>query len=458
VGSGGFGKTTLAASLCHDDDVIMACDGGILWVTLGQQPSLLGELGKLYLALTGETRAFYDADDAAIQVFAKLETKRCLLVIDDVWDVDHLKPFLRPAGATTRLLTTRLVQVAGEAADKESRISVAELTSDESVELLTSRLDTAGIRAERFRSLASRLGEWPLLLELANSTLREQVQFDETMEGALGWVNQSLDEAGVTAFDRADAAARNQAIAKTLEISLAGLGDMRERCLELSIFAEDADIPLSSAAAVWKQSELQTRKMAQRLGNLSLIKLNLAKSTFRIHDATRAYLATQLNDPLRIHGALADAWSVPARVSGEYPMRFAVFHLVEAMADPAQTAARCRQLIELYAELGGIEGENVERGEDRLVGGKVTLVHRRLWPALARLAGHFLPEQIAQVRQEHTASGRHVNHAVPFPQWAPQAVLQEAGALGEQEALALLGAWIARPAPSAKARRPPIPS
>lgn len=94
----------------------------------------------------------------------------------------------------------------------------------------------------------------------------------------------------------------------------------------------------------------------------------------------------------------------------------------------------------------------------RLVGGKVTLVHRRLWPALARLAGHFLPEQIAQVRQEHTGSGRHVNHAVPFPQWTPQAVMREAEALGEQEALDLLGAWIARPAPSIKARRPTIPS
>ena len=350
VGSGGFGKTTLAASLCHDDDVVMACDGGILWVTLGEQPSPVRELGKLYSALTGETRTFYDADDAAIQVFARLENKRCLLVIDDVWDVDHVKPFLRPAGGTTRLLTTRLVQVSGEVAEKEYRIPIAELTPEQSVELLTSRLDTAGIKAERFRSLANRLGEWPLLLELANSTLREQVQFDETVEGALKWVNQSLDEAGVTAFDRADAAARNQAIAKTLEISLAGLGDMRERCLELSVFAEDADVPLSLAAAVWKQSELQTRRMAQRLGNLSLIKLNLAKNTFRIHDATRAYLATQLKDPARIHGILADVWNVPARVSGEYPMRFAVFHLVEAMADPAQTASRCRQLIELLTD------------------------------------------------------------------------------------------------------------
>jgi len=35
LGAGGFGKTTLAAALCHDDDVITAFDDGILWVTLG---------------------------------------------------------------------------------------------------------------------------------------------------------------------------------------------------------------------------------------------------------------------------------------------------------------------------------------------------------------------------------------------------------------------------------------
>src|SRR5215472_12151194 len=44
----------------------------------------------------------------------------------------------------------------------------------------------------------------------------------------------------------------------------------------------------------------------------------------------------------------------------------------------------------------------------RLVNGKVTFVHRRLWPALARVAGQFPPRQIAQVFEEHTGSGRHI--------------------------------------------------
>jgi hypothetical protein len=43
----------------------------------------------------------------------------------------------------------------------------------------------------------------------------------------------------------------------------------------------------------------------------------------------------------------------------------------------------------------------------RLVNGKVTLVHRRLWPALVRVADRFPKEGLAAVDEEHTASGAH---------------------------------------------------
>jgi len=55
----------------------------------------------------------------------------------------------------------------------------------------------------------------------------------------------------------------------------------------------------------------------------------------------------------------------------------------------------------------------------RLVNGKITLVHRRLWPSLVRLANRFSPEQLSQVEREHTPTGRHVNREVSFPQWVP---------------------------------------
>ena len=78
----------------------------------------------------------------------------------------------------------------------------------------------------------------------------------------------------------------------------------------------------------------------------------------------------------------------------------------------------------------------------RLLGGKVTLVHRRLWPALVRLAGRFAPAQLARVSEEHTPSGRHASRQTPYPEWVPQGVLQQGGALGEAEALAAFGRWL----------------
>ena len=43
----------------------------------------------------------------------------------------------------------------------------------------------------------------------------------------------------------------------------------------------------------------------------------------------------------------------------------------------------------------------------KLVEGKITYVHRRLWPALIKLASRFRKEQLAKVWDEHTRSGAH---------------------------------------------------
>jgi hypothetical protein len=74
----------------------------------------------------------------------------------------------------------------------------------------------------------------------------------------------------------------------------------------------------------------------------------------------------------------------------------------------------------------------------RLVNGKVTLVHRRVWPALVRLADRFPPERLAALTEEHTESGRHRKVETPFPDWVPPDVQVAANALADADALAML--------------------
>jgi hypothetical protein len=70
----------------------------------------------------------------------------------------------------------------------------------------------------------------------------------------------------------------------------------------------------------------------------------------------------------------------------------------------------------------------------KLVDGKVTYVHRRLWPALVKLAARFDKVQLAKVDNEHTVSGAHRSVSTPFPNWVPEAVRREAGSLSVADA------------------------
>jgi hypothetical protein len=74
----------------------------------------------------------------------------------------------------------------------------------------------------------------------------------------------------------------------------------------------------------------------------------------------------------------------------------------------------------------------------RLVDGKVTLVHRRLWPALVRLADVFGPRRLAALQEEHTATGAHRTTQTPYPDWVPVDVLTAAATLSIDDANARL--------------------
>jgi hypothetical protein len=74
----------------------------------------------------------------------------------------------------------------------------------------------------------------------------------------------------------------------------------------------------------------------------------------------------------------------------------------------------------------------------RLVDGKITYVHRRLWPALVRLAGRFSKHRLAAVKEVHTASGQHKLLVTPFPEWVPKEVLRVAQKLTEKKAASQL--------------------
>ena len=77
----------------------------------------------------------------------------------------------------------------------------------------------------------------------------------------------------------------------------------------------------------------------------------------------------------------------------------------------------------------------------RLVGGKITYVHRRLWPALVRVAPQVPQRQLAMIQEVHTTTGRHLVKELAFPQWVPAQIQLQAQKLTAAQAISALGRW-----------------
>jgi len=315
-GAGGFGKTTLAAALCHDADVIENFDDGILWVTLGQHPNVIYSAIQLYAGLTDERPSFVNEEDAAVKVAEKLGERTCLLVIDDVWDPAHLKPFLRGGKQCARLVTTRNGDVAPPGA---KRVDVDEMSAAESSALLQAGLPD--LDAEKIREISKRLGNWPLALEAGRATLQQLLDAHDTPASALEYLETSLVEEGTGALPIEGALLASFDLLRT---------ENQSRLIELSIFPEDVAIPFASAGALWRLDLFHTKKAAIEIAKSSLLRIDLESGTMGLHDLLRIWLASRAEEVAALHSRLVDAWPDWNKLPDDYAWRWLPWHLAWA--------------------------------------------------------------------------------------------------------------------------------
>ncbi|MFL5587731.1 MAG: TIR domain-containing protein [Ktedonobacteraceae bacterium] len=311
-GAGGYGKTTMAIALCHDDQIQETFDGGILWVTLGQNPgNLLGKVEDLIYTLNREKPGFTSLEAAIVRLRELLAERDLLLVIDDAWDPTHLTPFLHLGKRCVRLITTRIATVLPSDA---WTIPVDSMQQNEAERLLranlieSKRTDTDE-ETRAFQDLTARLGECALLLKLANSFLRERVKGGQTLLDALTFLQEALDECGLTIFDP-------QAVEKMLVVSFQLLRtDELARYKELAIFPEDVDIPLATLQTFWAATaglrKIKTELLCERLYKLSLlVRFDPVNRTIRLHDVVRTYLRQEMGTEqlMSLHAQFLDSY------------------------------------------------------------------------------------------------------------------------------------------------------
>jgi NB-ARC domain/APAF-1 helical domain len=310
-GAGGYGKTTLARAICHEEAIQNSFDDGILWVTLGEQPGdIQSHVVELIEVLTNDRPGFKTTEAAVTRLSEVIGQRRMLIVIDDVWQAAHARPFLQFGRNCARLITTRNRDVLPPNA---KALDVDAMETSEATKLL--RFGLPDGEDVIFAKLAQRLGEWPLLLKLVNGALHKRLGAGQPLAAALTSVNGRLDRRGLTAFDAHNPVERADAVAKTLSVSLELFSeDERARFSELAIFPEDVDLPLAVVETLWSRTagfdEFDTEVLCTRLYDQSLLLgLDLATRRIRLHDVIRGYLQAEQKERLpTLHAELVEAY------------------------------------------------------------------------------------------------------------------------------------------------------
>jgi WD40 repeat protein len=415
-GAGGYGKTTLAEALAHDPDIQDAYFDGILWVVLGEKPErLLSILTDQIELLTGERPGLETIHAAAGKLGEAMGDRRILLIVDDAWREQDLRPFLQGGPNCVRLVTTRIDKVLP---NKAVRQRVDAMQADEALQLLGSGLPPDQISRGRrsLERLAARLGEWALLLKIVNSFLRDRIaNARQSVSRTIIDVNRRLDAKNLIAFDARDATERNQAVARTIGVSLELLSNVeRLRFGDLAVFSEDAEVPIVVAKRLWAErglKDLEAEDLLSRLSELSLLyDFDLQRRVFRLHDTIRHFLRVQAGEIHLIaqHRELVAALDelqnmTPDVVTRRYYYVYFLHHLAEAqernrldalLLDPSwlktklEATANPQDLVSDYQHYGVGEAQSLICRTLQLIGGICARDPRQLLPQLmGRLEG-----------------------------------------------------------------------
>ncbi|MDZ8064751.1 MAG: NB-ARC domain-containing protein [Nostoc sp. DedQUE08] len=267
-GLGGIGKTTLVTALAHDEDIQKRFSGGVLWATLGQEPDILSELSKWVQALEGDYKiSATNIETAKAHLRSLLHDKAVLLIVDDAWEPDKVKPFLVASSQSQLLITSRRADVADAVSAYLQQLNL--MTPEESLELISKSLEREIEEVEKQEALrvAKAVGYLPIALNLVAARVKRGVAWVK-LETAL---KQEVANLKILYGPR-----QENFLEATFNLSLKALRDFNEQAWEnfiwLGILPEDVTIAVPMAVTLWDiESQDEANECLELLWNDALL-------------------------------------------------------------------------------------------------------------------------------------------------------------------------------------------
>jgi len=296
VGMGGSGKSVLAAAAARDPKVTGAFPDGRFWLELGPDPPLL-QLQASLAAVLGDSRPITDVPNGRARLSRLLAERRCLLVLDNVWDQAHVPAFnvMGPSGRV--LVTTRDAATVPGA----TVIPIGELNPEASMHLLAGWAATMpGELPLEAEQVARECGYLPLALAvcgaLINAGSHDWPQLLGLLRGA------DLDALPIRLEDYP-----HPSLAVALGASIDTLPlDARDRYLRLAAFSGQGAVPAAAVQVLWGLDQEHTSALVEEFAAKSLLHVEAGRVS--LHDLQMDYLTRRAPGLPALHDRLLAAY------------------------------------------------------------------------------------------------------------------------------------------------------
>lgn len=302
-GPAGAGKTVLAAAVAHSPLIARRFPDGVFWLTMGREPRLTVLQAQLAQKVR-KPRVFDTAEQGRKKLARLLTEQTVLLVLDDVWNLDHaaMLDVVSPQGRL--LVTTRDRSILHTLGAREIELAAA---SPQQAQVLLARW--AGCHPtdlpDDAARIAERVGRLPLSLAMLGAAAGIGKTPWRELHAALQEAAPRPDDAGLDGLESVS----YQQTVRTTQICLEGLPEeLRAAYLELSAFPPSQAIPEEAIEILWGIGLTGMRDRLSDLEKRALIVRDRQWDRVVIHDVQRTCAIAQIPDPSELHGRLADTY------------------------------------------------------------------------------------------------------------------------------------------------------
>jgi tetratricopeptide (TPR) repeat protein len=296
-GIGGVGKSVIAAAFARAEAVRQRFSD---WGRALRDPGMGGA-------------GYIDSIGGTTQLRSLLNERACLLVVDDVWQAEHVRPFLVGGRWCLVLVTTRKREIADEIGAKE--VELNEMTPAES-QLLAEKWsgEVKDVDQKCAEWLMREVGYLPLALELVGAQVKKLQSWDEYRQR---WKSQKL-----RALKRGRGSrGKEDNVWDSLELSVDALTkEDRQKYWRLGVFPEDTPFPPLACAALWGCPEDEAAEVLIDLADQALLRkrAEFKPRRFVLHDLFYGFVVEHLGSAGRAESNLALVGGYRKTCNGEW--------------------------------------------------------------------------------------------------------------------------------------------